>query len=125
LIDWENIYAELMTAGLLHETSFLEFLFSTPVNFIQKLFKALERRDRKIAIYGSISVAKVATSLSKDASLEDFLAFKSVEPEEDKSSKSVKLSEESIELIKAEIRKKKLPNHIYPILEPWKEIFFS
>ena len=125
MIDWENIYAELLSAGFLAQTSFLEFLFDTPVNFIQKLFKALERRDRKIAIYGSISVAKVAASLSEGGSLEDFLAFKSVEPEDDKSSRSVKLSEESIQLIKAEIKKKKLPKHIYPVLEPWKEIFFS
>lgn len=115
----------MLSAGFLAQTSFLEFLFAIPVNFIQKMFKALERRDRKIAIYHSISVSKIGSSLSEGAKLEDFLAFKSVDPDEEKTGKSIKLSDESIQLIRAEIKKKKLPKHIYPVLEPWKELFFN
>jgi hypothetical protein len=94
-------------------------MFRKPVSLIQKLFESLERRDKKIATYHSISVAKIANIFNGEVDPNLLLPFDPNEDEKTKVKKSKILEPETVEIIKRLIKEKKLPHHIYPVLEPW------
>lgn len=100
-------------------------MFTVPIKRIEKLLKALEKRDKKIATYSSITLSRVAVELGMGkGAIQDYLPFKD-ESEDDSKPSTKNLTPETLVILKAMIKAKTLPHRIYPVLEPWSDHLFN
>ncbi len=112
-----------MKVANVFDGSYEEFYYETPIFLIEKFLKELDERDKKLAKYHSITLAKIGAGFGENIDPNKLLPFYEDSPKVSQSNHE--MSDECVKLLKKLIRRKELPKHIYPTLEKWSDKIFN